>query len=97
MKTIKLINLPRYHVFSFEENPKRLFLLDDNYINKQKGNVQFGWNRIYNDGRTNMHGIAMFDRNWLETTKVIDHGEFYEWMKINHPIRYKREGWEQSR
>lgn len=94
----KLIDVPRGHLFGFPKDPfDKLYLLDDAYIG-ENGNVQFSWNRVYwRDGRTNMHGKVSFDRAWLESTEVIDRGDFYDWMKANHPIRYKRENWEQSR
>ena len=86
---MKLIEVPRYHVIRMDG---KLYELVDSYIGAQ-GNVQFGWHRIYRDGRTNMHGKCTFDREFVETKEVEDLGDFYEWMRKTHPIRFKREKW----
>lgn len=95
----KLIDVPRYHLFGFPNEPfDKLYLLNEAHIDKESGKVQFEWHRVYwRDGRTNMHGNVSFNRAYLENTEVIDRGDFYDWMKVNHPIRYKRENFEQSR
>ena len=96
----KLRDVKCYHVFYWANDPKKkLYLLNENYIAvKDNGEThdQFGWHRIYRDGRTNIHGIATFDPSILER-RVVDLGEFYDWMKKHHPIRYNRENLEASR
>lgn len=96
----KLRDVKRYHVFYWANDPKKkLYLLNESNIAvKDNGEThyQFGWHRIYRDGRTNIHGIATFDPSILER-RVVDLGEFYDWMKKHHPIRYNRENWEASR
>lgn len=93
---MKLIDLERYHVFQFEGD-KKIYLLNENYQNHITGKCQFEWHRIYNDGRTNMNGTYSCDDIWLDKTQVTDLGDFYDWMKANHPRRYFKEGWELSR
>lgn len=95
----RLIDVPCYHLFGFPNDPfDKLYLLNEAHIDKESGRVQFEWHRVYwRDGRTNLNGKCTFDRAWLESTEVIDRGDYYEWMKVNHPIRYKRENWEASR
>lgn len=94
--TMKLINLPRYHVFKFQ-GENGIFLLNENYKNPLTGSCQFEWHRIYSDGRTNLSGISATSEKWLSITEITDLGDFYDWMKQNHPQRYKKENWEQSR
>lgn len=96
MKKKKLIDVPRYHVFSYPGDGK-LYLLNEAYMNAKTGNMYFEWHRIYTDGRTSLKGTYERNAVWLHQTEVIDHGEFYAWMKENHPIRYKRENWEATR
>ena len=98
--TKKLVKMERYHVFYFADDiKKKLYLLNENHIATDEHGIthyQFGWHRIYSDGRTNMHGVAEFDPDNLQV-QVADLGDFYDWMKKTHPIRYKRERWEESR
>ena len=96
----KLVDVKRYHVFYHSRDPKKkLYLLNENSIRTDEHGVthyQFGWHRIYSDGRTNMHGVAEFNPDNLQV-EVVDLGEFYDWMKKTHPIRYKRENWEATK
>ena len=93
----RLKDIPRFHVIRFvHEQGCNLYLLNEAHI-AENGKVQFEWHRIYPDGRTSLMGKCSFDPVWVEKTEVVDCGEFYEWMKENHPVRYKREGWESSK
>ena len=92
----RLIELERNHVFRFAGEEK-LRLLNENHIDKDNPqHVQFEFHTIYKDGRTNMRGIWC-NRLFAETQIVVDLGDFYDWMELNHPIRYKRERWKESR
>ena len=93
---MKLIDLPRYHVFQFE-GEKNIHLLNENYQNALTGACQFEWHRIYKDGRTNLNGTFANSPEWLASQEVTDLGDFYDWMKQNHPRRYVKEDWEASR
>lgn len=98
--TKKLVNMERYHVFRFADDRKeKPYLLNENHIATDEHGIthyQFGWHRIYPDGRTKMQGVAEFNPDNLEV-QVVDLGEYYDWMKKMHPIRYKRENWESSK
>lgn len=95
---MKFVNVPRYHVFELNNH---LYLLNESYINHDADGCISGYyyefHYIYKDGRTKLNGIAYSDRETLRTTEVKDLGDFYDWMKKNHPIRYKRENWEVSK
>lgn len=94
----KLVNVPCYHVFKLNN---RLYLLNLSYIKLDENGCIAGYDyefhRIYKDGRTNLHGKTFTDRYTLHNTEVEDLGDFYEWMKKNHPIRYNRENWDASK
>ena len=92
---MKLINLPRYHVFQFE-GEKNIHLLNENYQNPKTGKCQFEWHKIHKDGRTSYGAIRANSSEWLSTAEVTDLGDFYDWMKQNHPRRYLKENWDQS-
>ena len=93
----RLIELERYHVFRFA-GEERLRLLNENHISEDDPQrIQFEYHTIYKDGRTNLNGVCRFNRLFAETQMVVDLGDFYDWMRENHPIRYKRENWEESR
>ena len=95
---MKLINLPRYHVFEFNNH---LYLLNESNINHDEDGHTTGYyyefHHIEKDGRTKLNGVAYIDRETLHNTEVKDLGDFYDWMKKTHPIRYKRENWEASK
>ena len=91
-----MIDVKRYHVFSYPGDSK-LYLLNEAHMNIKTGNMYFEWHRIYADGRTKLKGTYERNSVWLHQTQVIDHGDFYDWMKENHPVRYKRENREASR
>ena len=93
---MKLINLKRGHVFRFagEQRPR---LLNENHVNKDNPAIVYvEFHTIYRDGRTNLMGTSA-NRAFAEHAEVVDLGNFYDWMKKHHPIRYKRENWEASR
>lgn len=94
---MKLIDLKRFHVFRMDN---KLYLLSDNYIGRTDDcsmRYQFSWNRMYRDGRTALEGKYTTDFLWLSETEVEDLGDLYDYMKKNHPIRYKRENWDEYR
>lgn len=93
---MKLINLPRYHVFQFM-GETNIHLLNENYHNKDNDNCMFEWHRIYKDGRTSLNGSYANSFGWIANAEVTDLGEYYDWMKENHPIRYKRENWDRTK
>lgn len=96
-KEVRLIDLPRYHVF-FGSN--QLFCLNERSISvDDKGVTHYYWeyHRVYKDGRTKLQGIVLTHNNLLESIQVLDLGDIYDWMKEHHPNRYKRENWEASR
>lgn len=86
---MKLKDLPRYHIFRF---------VGDNclYLKNEGDKKEVEWHRVYKDGRTNLEGKYSYDPYWLNKP-VHDLGDIYDWMKRNHPIRYKRENWEASK
>ena len=93
---IKLINLKRGHVFRFA-GEERFRLLNENYVSKDNPLIiHFEWHTIFKDGHTSLRGTGC-NRLFAETQMVVDLGDFYDWMKKHHPIRYKRENWEASR
>lgn len=93
----RLIDVKRYHVILMNG---KLWLLNEAHIgtpDNRPSHPHFEWHRIYADGRTNLKGYYTEDEDELRSTMVEDLGEFYAWMKENHPVRYKRENWEASK
>lgn len=89
-----LINVPRYHVFKWDNT---LFLLNEN----RKGGLTdkdivcyFEFHRICKDGRTKLSGMHLTNYEAITNCMVEDLGHLHDWMQANHPIRYKRELWE---
>lgn len=95
---MKLVNVPRYHVFELNNH---LYLLNESHISHDKDGHTIGYyyefHHIEKDGRTKLNGVTYTIRETLCITEVKDLGDFYDWMKKNHPIRYKRENWEASK
>lgn len=93
----RLIEVKRYHVIRMNG---KLWLLNEAHIGtpyNRPERLHFEYHRIYSDGRTNLKGYYIEDEEWIRNTMVEDLGEFYDWMKANHPVRYKRENWEASK
>ena len=93
---VKLIDLPRYHVFGLPKDPfDKIYILNEAHKGGANEKPYFEWHRVnWDDGRAKLMGDGTNDREWLSKTDVIDRGHFKDWMKANHPIRYKRENWE---
>lgn len=95
MKT-KLINVKRHHVIRMND---KLWLLNEAHIGSEDNKpnrLHFEFHRIYKDGRTNLKGYYTENEDFIRNTTVEDLGDLYDWMKENHPIRYKREKWEET-
>lgn len=82
---MKLINLKRYHVFK-NLCDNKLYLLNETY--HKNGIYFFEFHRVYKDGRTNLIGYYTYDKEYIKQIEVIDLGDYMDWLKNNHPIRY---------
>ena len=94
---MKLKEIKRYHVFHYaNDNRKALYLMNENHVSENGKTHYLEWHRIYQDGRLRLQGTYTYEPD-CNQNEVVDLGEFYDWMKKNHPIRYKRENWEASK
>lgn len=94
---MKLIDLPRYHVFKWDNT---LFHLNENCITTDtQGVTHYFWefHRVHAFGRLSYSALRLYNKTAIENIEVEDWGHYYDFMKMFHPIIYKRDNWEASR